>query len=185
MLRAATTGLTPDESRRRGPTGAWSILEIVNHLADEEVDDFPRRLRLILEDPQQDWPPIDPEGWARERDYQSRDLAQSLERFERQRRESIKWLRSLDSGKASPVAREAAPPVGGPASTRAAASGGDGIDWSQSHTSKFGTMAAGDMLASWLAHDMLHLRQIAKRLHELAEIRAGGYSSAYAGPWGA
>ena len=157
MLRAAVAGLTPEEARRRGPKDAWSILEIVNHLADEEVDDFPRRLRLTLEDPKQDWPPIDPEGWAKQRDYQSRDLAESLQRFERQRRESVTWLRSLG---ASP-------------------------DWSQVHESKFGTMAAGDMLASWLAHDMLHLRQIAKRVYELAELRAGGYSSAYAGTWGA
>lgn len=156
-LRAAAAGLSGEEARRRGPKDAWSILEIVNHLADEEVDDFPRRLRLILEDPKQEWPPIDPEGWARERDYQSRELAESLERFERQRRESIKWLRSLEGQKPN---------------------------WSQSHTSRFGTMAAGDMLAAWLAHDMLHLRQIAKRLYELAEVRAGGYSSAYAGPWG-
>jgi hypothetical protein len=160
MLRAVVAGLTPEEARRRGPKDAWSILEIVNHMADEEVDDFPRRLRLILEDPQQDWPPIDPEGWAKQRDYQSRDLAESLERFERQRRESVAWLRSLENQNPPP-------------------------DWSKSHTSKFGTMAAGDMLASWLAHDMLHLRQIAKRLYELGEIRAGGYSSAYAGSWGA
>ena len=47
-----------------------------------------------------------------------------------------------------------------------------------------GSMAAGDMLAAWLAHDMLHLRQVAKRLYELAVVRAGGYDAAYAGPWG-
>ena len=88
-----------------------------------------------------------------------RDLTESLDRFERQRGESVTWLRSLEKQPS--------------------------VDWSQSHTSTFGTMAAGDMLASWLAHDMLHLRQIAKRLYELAEVRAGGYSSAYAGPWGA
>ncbi len=159
-LRAAVAGLTDAEARHRPPSGAWSIIEIVNHLADEEEADFPVRLRLLLESPEQDWPPIDPEGWARERDYQSRDLAESLDRFAARRAERVAWLRSLES---------ASPPP----------------DWSQTHTSKFGTMAAGEMLASWLAHDMLHLRQVAKRLYELAEVRAGGYSSAYAGGWGA
>ena len=110
MLRAAVAGLAPEEARRRGPKDAWSILEIVNHLADEEVDDFPRRLRLILEDPKHDWPPIDPEGWAMQRDYQSRDLAESLERFERQRRESVKWLRSLGSEAKSAARGDAGPP---------------------------------------------------------------------------
>ena len=159
-LRAAVDGITVNEARHRPPSGAWSIVEIVNHLADEDVDDFPRRLRLILEDPKRDWPPIGPEGWAKQRDYQSRDLAESLERFAQRRAESVQWLRSLEQSKTPP-------------------------DWSQTHTSPFGTMAAGEMLAAWLAHDMLHLRQIAKRLYELAEVRAGGYSSAYAGPWGA
>jgi hypothetical protein len=158
-LRAAVAGLTPHESRHRPASGAFSIVEIVNHLADEDVDDFPRRLRLILEDPEQDWPPIDPEGWAKERDYQSRDLAESLERFARQRTQSVTWLRSLE--------RTSPPP-----------------DFSITKHDPRGSMSAGDMLASWLAHDMLHLRQVAKRLYELAEIRAGGYSGAYAGPWG-
>lgn len=160
VLRPLLDGLTGDETRHRPPSGAWSIVEIVNHLADEEVDDFPRRLRLILEDPEQDWPGIDPDGWAKQRDYQSLDLQESLERFARQRAESVQWLRALE--------RSTSPP-----------------DFSITKHDPRGTMAAGDMLASWLAHDMLHLRQIAKRLYELAEIRAGGYSPAYAGPWGA
>lgn len=159
-LATAVAGLSDAEARHRPPSGAWSIVEIVNHLADEEVDDFPRRLRLILEDPRQDWQPIDPEGWARERDYQSRELAESLERFAARRAESVRWLRSLEQASAPP-------------------------DWSLTKHDPRGSMAAGDMLASWLAHDMLHLRQVAKRQWELAEVRAGGHSSAYAGPWGA
>ena len=158
-LRTAVAGVTASEARHRSPSGAWSIVEILNHLADEEVDDFPRRLRLILEDPQQDWPPIDPEGWAKQRDYQSRDLAESLERFARQREQNVAWLRTL---------ADTSPPP----------------DFSITKHDPRGSMAAGDMLAAWLAHDMLHLRQVAKRLYELAEIRAGGYSGAYAGPWG-
>ena len=39
----------------------WSILEVVNHLAEEETDDFRVRLGQLLEDPRKAWPPIDPE----------------------------------------------------------------------------------------------------------------------------
>jgi hypothetical protein len=39
------------------------------------------------------------------------------------------------------------------------------------------------LLASWAAHDALHLRQIARRLHGLAARDAGPYGVAYAGEW--
>ena len=47
-----------------------------------------------------------------------------------------------------------------------------------------GGLSAGDLLASWAAHDWLHLRQIAKRRHELTARDAGKFSIAYAGRWG-
>jgi hypothetical protein len=40
-------------------------------------------------------------------------------------------------------------------------------------------------MASWAAHDALHLRQIAKRLYELTARDAGRYSAGYAGARGA
>ena len=40
-----------------------------------------------------------------------------------------------------------------------------------------------DLLTSWAAHDALHLRQIAKRLFQLAERDGGEYNSRYAGEW--
>lgn len=160
VLSALLHGLPDSEMRRRGPKGAWSILEIVNHLADEEADDFPLRLRLTLEDPLQEWPAIDPEGWARQRDYNASDPGESLARFSERRARSVQWLRSL--------AASGSPP-----------------DWSATKKHPQGDLRAGDLMASWMAHDMLHLRQIAKRLWELAEVRAPGFSPAYAGPWGA
>ena len=36
----------------------WSMLEVMNHLGDEETDDFWIRLRLVLEDAARQWPPI-------------------------------------------------------------------------------------------------------------------------------
>jgi hypothetical protein len=154
-LSALLAVVTPDEARFRPPSGAWSIVEIVNHLIDEEVDDFRARVRSTLEDPSRDWAPIDPEGWARQRRYQDRELGPSLERFAAERRASVAWLRSLR----------------GPDWTRAAV-----------HP-KFGAMHAGMLLASWAAHDALHLRQIAKRLHELAGRDGNPYTTLYGGEW--
>jgi len=154
-LRALLSGLPAGAVRWKPPSGAWSILEIVCHLGDEEVEDFRARLRLVLDDPSRDWPKINPEGWAVERRYNERDMASSLDRFALERGASVAWLRSLPEP-----------------------------DWSlaASHP-RLGLLRAGDLLASWAAHDALHLRQIAKRLHELASADAPGFDTGYAGEW--
>ncbi len=155
VLPAFVRGVSADDARWKPAGDAWSILEIVNHLADEETADFRPRLELTLTDPEADWPPIDPEGWAVERRYNEGDLDETVARFVSERRASVAWLRGL----ADP-------------------------DWSIAHShARLGSMRAGDLLASWTAHDVLHLRQIAKRLFEMVERDGGEYATAYAGSW--
>ncbi len=154
-ISALIAVLSQGDARWRPEGSGWSILEIINHMVDEEVDDFRTRLRLTLEDPSQLWPGINPEGWARQRDYNERDLSESIKRFESARAESLTWLESLRDP-----------------------------DWSRAHEHpKLGVIRAGDLLAAWCAHDALHLRQIAKRLYQLTQRDAGEYSTSYAGVW--
>lgn len=144
----------PDARWKPSPSD-WSIVEIVNHLADEEVEDFRTRLDLTLHHPQKPWPPIDPPRAAAERRYIERELAESVNRFVNERVESVRWLRMLF------------PP-----------------DWTKTYVHpKFGPIAAGELLASWAAHDALHLRQIARRLFDLTTRDSGGFSTRYAGEW--
>jgi DinB superfamily len=135
---------------------SWSVLEIVCHLADEEHEDFPTRVFLTLEDPAQDWPGIDPEGWAISRGYQSRDLKVELARFVEARSANIERLGALKNP-----------------------------NWSSTKQHpKFGPMVASDLLAAWCAHDALHLRQLSKRLYQLANRDGGeGSTTRYAGTW--
>jgi hypothetical protein len=153
-LPAAVAGVSDDDARWRPEHDSWSILEVVVHLADEELDDFRTRTELTLRDPELPWPPIDPEGAAVERRYNEADLGATVNRFVRVRSESITWLRQLRDP-----------------------------DWSRTHCHKLGDIRAGDVLAAWVAHDALHLRQIAKRLFQLTQRDAGEYSTAYAGRW--
>ena len=140
---------------RRGADRAWSIVEILCHLADEEVEDFRVRLELTLSDPRCDWPGIDPQGAARSRDYQAQDPREALGRFVAAREANLRWLGSLDQP-----------------------------DWSAEHIHpRLGRLRAGDLLASWAAHDLLHLRQITKRLFESVQTETQPYSTAYAGEW--
>ena len=146
-----------DDARWRPTGGQWSIVEIVAHLADEETEDFRPRVERTLHDPETPWDPIDPEGAAAERDYRSRSLREESARFAQTRRESVEWLRFLLNP-----------------------------DWEQAHEHpSLGALRAGDLLASWAAHDALHLRQIAKRLFEMSHRDAPGFATEYAGRWGA
>ena len=88
-------GVPDADARWRPEEGSWSILEIVSHLADEEIDDFRMRTELTLRDPELPWPPIDPEGAAVERQYNEADLGKTVSRFVTARRESITWLQQL------------------------------------------------------------------------------------------
>ncbi len=147
--------LTPVEYRFKPPSGAWSILEIVCHLVDEEMRDFRARVDSTLHDPSKAWEPIDPEGWAVADHYNQRELEEQLARFAEERAESVSWLR-----------RHINP------------------DWTLAYEHpEIGTLRAGDLMASWGAHDTLHLRQIAKRLYELAARDTEGFSAEYAGGW--
>ena len=151
----ALVGGVPDEQARWKPEPSqWSILEVVNHLADEEVEDLRRRLELTLSQPDQPWPPIDPQGWPAARGYDGRGLADSLARFLEERGRSVAWLGGLV------------------ASDLAAA---------HQHPT-IGTLRAGDLLASWLAHDLIHIRQITRLHHRWLE-RAAPYRLDYAGPF--
>ncbi len=126
------------------------------HMADEETEDFRARLALTLRDPALDWPPIDPEKFAVQRRYNEGDLGEAVGRFVSARRESIKWLRDLRDP-----------------------------EWSSTkHHEVLGDLRGGDLLASWVAHDALHLRQIAKRLFQHTGRDAGEYRTEYAGSWG-
>jgi hypothetical protein len=156
-LAAVVAGLSPEEARFKPASGAWSILEIVCHLGDEEVEDFRARVLSTLSDPGVAWSPIDPEAVARERRYNEQDLGAAVTRLVSERRKSVEMLRGFRDP-----------------------------DWSRAYVHpKAGRIAAGDLLASWAAHDALHLRQIAKRMWELAGRDGAPYRTGYAGEWGA
>jgi DinB superfamily len=148
-------GVTNEQSRWRPQPGKWSLLEVVCHLLDEEREDFRQRLELTLADPSIAWPPIDPPGWVIERNYQERDFTISLVEFLAERERSLAWLRSLDAP-----------------------------TWDNSYAHPLlGPIRAGDILASWVAHDFLHIRQIVGSQFGWAAQVAEPYNPGYAGEW--
>lgn len=154
-LQQILSRVQPDQAAWRPRPNVWSLLEVVNHLADEERDDFRRRVALTLESPTRDWPPIDPEGWVSARDYASRDWQGSLEDFATERKRSLEWLANLQAP-----------------------------DWDATHEHpRIGPMRAGDVMLSWIAHDLLHTRQILRLQFDWAVHKGAPYLVDYAGGW--
>ena len=46
-LRRAVAGLTPEELRARPGPGAWSVLEVIIHLADSDAISIDRMKRIL------------------------------------------------------------------------------------------------------------------------------------------
>ena len=157
-LSAMVTGVSDEDVRWKPSSGAWSIVEIVRHLEDEEAEDFSVRVRMTLEDPSQPWPSIDPEAAAIERKYNEADLSKSLRRFIDLRQDSLQWLEP----RLVEIAEKANQAYVHP---------------------KLGPTMLGEVFAGWVAHDQLHLRQITKRLFQMTERDAGSFSTRYAGTW--
>ena len=156
MLRAVVSGLTETQLKYRPDHDHWSIAAILCHLADEEAEDFRVRTRMTLETPEKSWPAIDPVAAAKERDYEMQSAQSALSYFEKERAESLEWLRSL-------------PPD---------------TNWDAAFVHpKFGPHSAAMLLGAWAAHDLLHLRQIIKRRYQMIEQVAEPHSTLYAGEW--
>jgi len=153
-IEAMLRDMDLDAVRWKPEPAMWSMLEVINHLFDEEREDFRVRLDIILHHADKSWPGINPPGWVTERAYNKKDPQISLSGFLAERQKSLHWLRSLvnpDLGK------------------------------SYNHPS-LGSLTAGDLLAAWAAHDYRHLRQLADLHARYLTLKAAPFSTRYAGP---
>ena len=51
VFEGLVRGLSLEQARWKPSPDKWSILEVVNHLYDEEREDFRQRIELVLTDP--------------------------------------------------------------------------------------------------------------------------------------
>lgn len=154
-LAALVHGL--DETARRWQPSPrdWSVHTVVCHLLDEERRDFRPRLERTLREPQEAWEPIDPEGWVELHGYATWGFEETLSCVIDERRANVAWLRGLGQ-----------------------------VEWTRSMAHpRLGELRAGDLLLSWTQHDLLHVRQIVKRVHGYCAAAAAGFAGTYAGAW--
>ena len=154
MIRALLAGINQEEAQIRPNPDSWSILEVVCHLYDEEREDFREHLDFILHRQNEEWHQIDPQGWITERKYNEQDLTEMQGKFFAERQKSLEWLQGLSAA-----------------------------NWETTYTSQFGSMKAGDMIACWVAHDNLHVRQLTELRRDWIERITQPYDIQYAGDW--
>jgi hypothetical protein len=146
----------PNEQAQWQPNpDTWSMKQVMEHVYNEERIDFRKILKRMFHDPPQ------PSGETHHEEYVPvADCRQALEGFLMEREASIKWLTGLQAP-----------------------------DWEVSSQWPFGpegvvtAFRAGDVLLSWVEHDILHLRQVIELLHAWNEKQAAPYSLDYAGGW--
>ncbi|HEY7649649.1 MAG TPA: DinB family protein [Methylomirabilota bacterium] len=153
LLDALLAGLDDDQWRARPAPNEWSPVEIVCHLRDEEVEDFGARVRVIAERGAS-FAPIDPERWAVERRYREAEPREALARLNERRAASLAFLEQI-----SP----------------------DSLTAAVEHP-RAGRLSGLDLIVAWVAHDRLHLAQLAGTLARLWAERWAPLRSDYAGP---
>jgi hypothetical protein len=153
-IRSLTNGLTIEQARWRPNPESWSLLEVINHLYDEEREDFRAHLSGLFQNPPQPWSIIDPQQWVKDRRYNETDLHLTIDNFLRERSASLAWLLSLKSP-----------------------------NWQAAYEGPSGKLTAAELLVSWAAHDLLHLRQLVELRYACLALAAEPDSLRYAGDW--
>ena len=154
IIRSLLAGISQEEATVKPTPETWSILELVCHLYDEEREDFREHLDFILNRQNEEWHLIHPKEWVAERKYNQQYFAEMRENLFTERRKSLEWLKGLSTP-----------------------------NWETTYISEYGSISAGEMFASWIAHDNLHIRQLVELRRTRIEKIAEPYSVIYAGDW--
>jgi hypothetical protein len=153
VLERLLGGLDAAAWRARPAPAEWAPVEIVCHLRDEETEDFGARVRVVAEGGTS-FAPIDPERWAVERRYLEADGPAALADFRARRAANLAWLATIAA---------------------------DRLAGAVTHQ-RTGALSGLDLVAAWVAHDRLHLTQLAATLARGWADRWAPLRTEYAGP---
>ena len=139
-----------NEGRNHQGKDTWSAFDIVGHLIVGERTDWMPRVHVILDSGEAR--PFDPfDRFAQMKEGKDKSLAQLLDDFALLRGESLTALQTLNL-QSQDLKRKGKHPA-------------------------LGTVTLGELLATWVVHDLTHL-------HQLARVMAHQYCDAV-GPWSA
>jgi uncharacterized damage-inducible protein DinB len=147
-LKALLNGLPDIWTHSNAGPGAWSAFDVVGHLLHGEQADWIARAKIILEHGQ--GKPFEPfDRTAMMQKYKDYPLARLLDAFAQARQENLDTLRGLNIAE-------------------------DQLALKGTHPA-LGTVTLGQLLSTWVVHDLNHIGQI-------VEVMARQYAEAV-GPW--
>jgi len=150
VLEALLDGLPADWTAPNEGPDTWSPFDVVGHLVDGEETDWLPRARIILaRGANRRFEPFD--RFRHLRSNTGRSLTDLLARFAELRRRNLRELRGFNLGERQ-------------------------LGLTGEHP-EFGTVTLAQLLATWVAHDLGHIAQIAR-------VMAKQYKDAV-GPWAA
>lgn len=149
-LKAWLGGLPEDWTASAGDEGVWQPFDIVGHLIHaDETDWIPRAKVILAQGEDRNFPPFDRYGQFEK--TKGKTLAELLEEFAVIRKECIDELNSWDL-------------------TR------DQLELKGVHP-EFGEVTLGELLSTWVVHDLTHIRQIATAMAKRYETAVGPWKS--------
>ena len=141
-VEQAVAGLDDATVRRAEKPGKWSILDVVQHLADSDLV-YGYRIRMIVSHPTPDIQGFDQDLWAKELDYAHRRLPVALAEFRGLRESNLRLLRSLSPDK---------------------------LERYGNHSER-GKESVARMVKLYAAHDLVHLKQIERIRRTVVGVR--------------
>lgn len=90
-IRRVITGPSADELRRPERAGKWSVVEVVQHLADSDLV-WGYRMRSVLAEDRPTLTGYDQDLWATQLRYREADPAEALEEFQAIRAANLRLL---------------------------------------------------------------------------------------------
>jgi len=91
---AAIKGVSDARLSKRPDDKNWSAREVVCHVRDTE-ESFMTRFQAILAMDEPRFPPVEPDRWAVDRQYQRNDVGDALAAFRARREETLRFFRGL------------------------------------------------------------------------------------------
>lgn len=134
----ATEDLDEEVVRTPEATGKWSIVEVIQHLADSELV-YGYRMRLIVAEEEPEIPGYDQDRWARNLRYRDVGLDSALQQLDALRRANLRWLRTLSEAELDRFG----------------------------HHGERGEESVRHIIRLLAAHDLVHRRQIDRIKHTL------------------
>lgn len=148
VLTSLLSGISGDWTLQNEGPDTWSAFDIIGHLIHGEKTDWIPRMKIILsENDDKHFPPFD--RFAQQKDSKEKTLQQLLDEFASLRQQNITTLRDQNLTNADLLKT--------------------GIH------AVFGEVTLKQMLATWTAHDLNHIAQVAR-------VMAKQYK-ADTGPW--